>query len=241
MAVSATWATRYQNDLASIRAKAGDSHAILNRLRPLLTRYHGGAPLGFLAAMIRHESGGKMSSQGDDSLGEVGYFQVTSSFPGKVGVAADVRRTEEGNVFLGCLEYQILDARTAQYGAAPGTADSWKIARLGFAIGEGGTRTLLKRAGSTRYEDLIRVVDETGGIPLGSQEAGKVWYRVRAVELLWWEGQLVDPAFWYGEPRRIPAPSGITYRFPQDVAPYFNGGIARLAIGFGLAGAALFL
>jgi hypothetical protein len=172
-----------------------------------------------------------MTSRGDPTLGEVGLFQITSSFPPSVGVRADVRYDTEGNIFLGCLEYQIEAASMAAW--APrmigvGSRDSWLLARLAFSIGGPGTRTLIERAtgmnplyAGSVYSAVKRHVNSGGAIPLGRQSPEKVQKRVNDAAILWEIGGKVAPIF-VGPPEKIPAPQGVTYTLPAAVARYFT-------------------
>lgn len=200
-------------------------------------------PAGFLAAIASFESGGKMSSVGDASLGEIGIFQITASFPPKVGLPADSRRNEETNVFLGCLEYQIMAVK--MFFAAPairlGSVDNWKLARLAFAVGEGGTRKLLQQSGAHSYADLLDYLDRTGGVSLGQQSAGKVWFRAHVINVLWEIGQKVRPSFGAGAPVKIPNPPAGAYTLPSDVAAYLPSPLRGPLIGLGIGVAAILL
>jgi len=200
-------------------------------------------PAGFLAAIASFESGGKMSSTGDSTLGEVGIFQITRSFPPKVGLPAESRRNEETNVFLGCLEYQIMAVK--MFLSAPaislGTVDSWKLARLAFAIGEGGTRKLLKQSGARSYSDLLSYLNRVGGVPLGRQSAGLVWFRAHVIDVLWEVGQKAHSAIFVGAPVKIPNPPAGAYTLPSDVAAYFPPSWRGPVIGLGIGLAAILL
>lgn len=198
--------------------------------------------MGFLAAIAQWESGGKMSSSGDPSLGEVGYFQITGTFPPKVGIPAEKRREPEVNVFLGCLEYQIEAVRMKLHNplVSLGTADSWKLARLAFAVGSAGTKQLITNAMPRMHGQVFSAVrdyvNRTGGISLGSQSAGKVWYRVHAIDLQWLIGKQVFPYLDIGAPVKIPAPPETPYTLPNDVAPFMPSPLRGplLAAGLGI-------
>jgi hypothetical protein len=198
---------------------------------------------GFLAAIANFESGGKMSSTGDAVLGEVGIFQITHSFPPKVGLPPDSRRNEETNVFLGCLEYQMMAVK--MFFAAPhislGSIDNWKLARLAFSVGEGGTRTLLNKSGARNWNQLLGYVDRVGGVPLGRQSASKVWFRVHVIDVLWDIGQKVKPSFWIGAPVKIPNPPAGAYTLPKDIAAYMPPAWRGPVIGLGIGAAAILL
>jgi hypothetical protein len=221
---------------------AGES-AIYERFKPWLLRYRGGAPAGFLAAIIAHESGGNPGASGDPSLGEFGLFQLEAGFPPKVGLPADARLDPETNVFLGALEYNLRAVEMMPY-APLGSSDSWRLARLGFAIGSGGTKRVIDAAtgGSPqsyrgRLFDRIRSwANQTGAIAVSSgQPASKVLARINAVQDQWDVGQRISPS--YGPPERIPAPKGLTYRIPASVAPYLSSPLAGKLLALGALGA----
>jgi hypothetical protein len=200
-------------------------------------------PAGFLAAIASFESGGKMSSTGDAALGEVGIFQITRSFPPKVGLPAESRRDTETNVFLGCLEYQIMAVKMflTTPAISLGTIDNWKLARLAFAIGEGGTRKLLNLSGVRSYRALLDYLDRVGGVPLGRQSAGKVWFRAHVIDVLWDVGQKAHTDISIGAPVKIPNPPAGPYTLPRDVAAYFPPSWRGPVVGLGIGLAAIFL
>lgn len=237
--VSSEFKSKLNRQIRDIPKSATSARKVLDRLRPLLNKYHGGMPVGFLAAIASFESGGKMSSRGDSSLGEVGIFQITSSFPGKVGLPAASRFEEEVNVFLGCLEYQMMAVEMwkANPRISRGTVDNWKLARLAFAIGAGGTRTLLARSGANSYGELTDYVNRTGGTSLGKQSASKVWFRVNIINVLWDIGKLVQAPLFVGMPQQVPAPPGRSYKLPSSVSPYLPNPLqgALIALTMGLA------
>lgn len=218
------------------------AQAIYERFRPLLHRYKGGAPAGFLAAIIQHESSGDPNAIGDATLGERGLFQIEASFPAKVGLPADLRLTAEGNIFLGCLEYQLRAVEMRPY-APLGSSDSWRLARLAFAVGSGGTKRLIDAATSGnpyRYRgqlfDRVRTwANQTGAMALSSgQPAEKVVARINAVQDQWNLGQSISGS--YGMPERIPAPKGLSYRIPASAAPYLSHPLTGTLILAGLFG-----
>lgn len=236
-------ASKFQNKLnqqiSDIPQNTARARAVYDRLAPLLNRYRGGMPAGFLAAIASFESGGKMSSTGDPSLGEVGIFQITSSFPPKVGLPAGSRHDEETNVFLGCLEYQIMAIKMffAQPAIRLGSESNWKLARLAFSVGESGTRKLLEQSGATSWPGLLRYLDRAGGVSLGQQSAGKVWFRAHVIDVLWDIGMRVVPSF-AGAPVKIPNPPAGAYTVPGDIAAYlpspWRGPLIGLALSVGL-------
>jgi hypothetical protein len=225
-------ATDYRAKLAADRAPAAmasrvaRAKKIYGEIGPWLRQYHGGFPVGYAAAAIQWESNGQMSAVGDASLGEIGFFQITSTFPSQVGIPAEARYKPEMNVFLGLLEYQLEAIRMhlAEPKLRLGSVDAWKMARFAFAIGSYGARTVMKDAAprnSDVWDAVVRHVDRTGGRAFGSQSAEKVWYRVHTTDLVWDIGQRAVPSR-SGLPRLPPQPPGYTYRVPASLAPYFH-------------------
>lgn len=241
--VPSEYRSKLNKQLENIHQNARRARLVHGNLAPLLRKYHGGMPTGFLAAIASFESGGKMSSKGDSSLGEVGIFQITRSFPSKVGISPELRYKEEWNVFLGCLEYQMMAVEMwlANKRIPMGTVDNWKLARLAFSIGAGGTRKLLNLSKATSFAGLAAYVDDVGGVPLGRQSAGKVWFRVHVIDALWRVGNLVSPAFWVGAPVKIPNPPSGTYTLPKSIAPYLPSPLQGPLIALAIGGAAILL
>lgn len=222
------------------------TRGLLGTLGPLLDRYRGGMPLGFLAAIAQFESGGKMTA-GDPNLGEYGIFQVAATTPPSFGYPAALRTDTEGNIFLGALEYNIEAAKQALNDprVSLGSEDSWKLARLGFAIGSGGTQKLLQASrglGGSAWAAVKAYVDQTGGIPLGSQSADKVRDRVHAVDVTWAVGQQAaggsaglpsippPPA---GQPApRVPAPILAKIASAHTAQLFVLAGVAAVAAWF---------
>lgn len=241
--VPSEFKNKLRNQIASIPSNTERARGVYNRLYTGINKYRGGVPAGFLAAIASFESGGKMTSTGDAQLGEVGIFQITRSFPPKVGLPAESRRDEETNIFLGCLEYQIMAVR--MFLAAPkislGTSDNWKLARLAFSVGEAGTRKLLSQSRARSWRELKNYVDRVGGVPLGRQTAGKVWFRVHVIDVLWDIGQRVRPSFYIGAPVKIPNPPAGPYTLPSDVARYMPSPWLGPIIGLGIGATLLFL
>ncbi len=230
-----------------VAARIKRGKAIYNELGRWIETYRGGMPAGFAAAAIQWESNGQMGATGDVGLGEAGYFQITSSFPPSVGVPAAARLQPEANVFLGLLEYQIesVKMKLAEPAVELGSVDAWKLARLAFAIGSGGCKTLLKESGPhTRgrvYEKLRAYIDQIGGRAFGSQSAGLVWYRVHTVDLVWDMGQAITPGAG-GPPTTVPSPPGLSYTLPLTVRPFFRAPTSPLvAVAAVLALGAIYL
>lgn len=226
--------TDYRAELAvkaaSVPSRIAQAKTLWKTWGPWIQKYRGGFPAGYAIAAMQWESGGNMNAAGDASLGEVGVFQVTASFPPTIGMPAASRYDAETNVFLGLTDYQVEAARFASQipELELGTPDSWKLARLGFAVGHAGTLALVAQAralGLVRkgyvYGAVKDGVDRAGGIALGSQSADKVWYRVHTTELVWIIGQGVVAGA--GDvPRLPPAPPGQTYQIPLSLLPYFH-------------------
>jgi hypothetical protein len=184
---------------------------------------------------------------GRDHPARVGLFQIEASFPGKVGLPAEARLVPENNVFLGSLEYQLRAVEMLPY-ADLGTSDSWRLARLGFAIGSGGTRRVIDaatggnpRAFRGRLFDQIRSwANKTGAIAVSSgQPAEKVLKRINAVQAQWELGQRIDGA--YGGPERIPAPVGLRYVVPAASARYLSTPRTGILLALGAIGLVAFL
>lgn len=205
--------------------------ALYVRFKPWLDRYHGGLPAGVLAAIMLMESGGKMDAPGDVSLGEVGLYQITASFPERVGIAPAKRYDAETNVFLGGLEYQIGAAEAAKRWpnlVLLGSEDNWKLSRLAFAVGTSGARRLVEAAIAKGYVQrgavfagVRMLVDSGGSIALSSgQPADKVRYRVHAIDHNFKVGQLIVPGL-YRSPVRLAAPANVgSYHYPTDLLPF---------------------
>lgn len=204
-----------------------ETKAILASIGPLLERYHGGMPVGFMAAIAQVESGGRMVA-GDASLGEYGIFQVAANTPPSFGYPADLRTSVEGNVFLAALEYAVHAVVLSAYDPRIklGSEDSWKVARLGFAIGMGGTRKLLDASRGipgTAWQAIVTYVDTTPGMSLGSQSPAKVRDRVHLVDTVWAVGQAARPGA-PGIPVIPPPPQGLP---PPSVKPDILSRIAK--------------
>lgn len=223
-------------------ASVGEVRAIYEKFRPWLRRYRGGLPAGMIAAIIQHESGGNPNATGDASLGEAGLMQIEASFPAKVGLPASSRFDPETNVFLGSLEYQLRTVEFLPY-ATPGTSDSWRLARLGFAIGSAGTRKVIDAATGGKPSlyrgqvfDRVRAwANATGAMAVSSgQDADKVKKRINAVQDQWDVGQRIDG--FYGAPEKIPAPSGLRYTIPSSAARYLVSPVAGKLLALGAVG-----
>lgn len=224
------------------------ARSVYSQLGEWIDRYHGGMPVGFLAAAVAHESGGNFAAPGDPTLGEVGFLQVASYVPPLFGYDPSARMDPESNIAIGSLEYAL--EAVLWHLAFPdavilGTDDSWKLARLAFAVGRSGSHQLAQGAmvaggldSGDVYHDIARWVQKTGGMPLGSQTAGKVAQRVLDIDRQWAIGQAVS-AGTSGPPMRIPDPPAGPYTLPPEVAPYFTEPISGTVLI--VLGAAAFL
>jgi hypothetical protein len=236
---------------AAFNAEVTRARSLLAKFRAWIDKYRGGMPAGWMAAMMGHESGGNFVA-GDATLGEVGYYQIAAYVPPLFGYPASARLDPETNVALASLEYGMEAALWAT--AYPqqvrlGSSDSWKLARLSFAVGRAGSRTLATMAQAANgghltpgnvYGDIARWAAASGGVPLGSQSADKVRQRVLGIDRLWAIGQAAQPGL-SGPPQVIPPPPAGPYTLPASVAPYFvrplpasmwifGGGLALLVI-----------
>lgn len=214
---------------ANFDADVARAQAIYDQLGPWIDRYHGGVPSGFIASAILHESGGNFNAPGDVSLGEVGYLQVAAYVPPLFGYPEEARLDPESNIAIGVLEYELEAVlwSLSYPQVSLGTADSWKLARLAFAVGRAGSHQLADLASGNGgltdgdvYGDIVRYVMATGGVPLGSQSASKVQQRVVDIDRQWAIGQAVAGGI-PGPPMIIPDPPAGPYTLPDEVAPYF--------------------
>lgn len=227
---------------------------IYQQLGPWIDRYHGGLPQGWVASIILHESGGNFAAPGDPSLGEVGFMQVASYVPPLFGYDATAAQDPESNIAIGVLEYEL--EAVYWYLSFPdsvvlGTDDSWKLARLSFAVGRAGSRQLAQMAqqslgGLTTgdvYHDIARWAAASGGVQLGSQSAAKVASRVADIERQWAIGKEINGGL-SGPPLLIPDPPAGPYTVPAGAAAYFAepiSGTILLLIGGLVAGYLIFL
>lgn len=205
----------------------------------LLNRYHGGMPVGFVAATIQRESDGRMDAKGDVGLGEAGWFQVSAHAEDNYGLPRGYRLTKLGNTFTALLQYNVraaqLNVRYPSY-APNGSRDQWLLSRLTFAIGQPGTYRLLDLAkippGDHFYERFIawaQAALANGTLPkLGSQSPSKVAFRVAAILDMWKTGQLTGLDMTPGMPVIPPFPPGLkSISIPKEVRdrmPQATGG-----------------
>jgi hypothetical protein len=217
---------------AAFDSDVARAQSIYSQLGVWIDKYHGGLPSGWVASIILHESGGNFGAPGDPTLGEVGYMQVAAYVPPLFGYDADARSDPESNIAIGCLEYEL--ESVYWYLSFPdsvvlGTDDSWKLARLAFAVGRSGSHQLAQQAqaalgGLTTgdvYHDIVKWTASSGGVPLGTQSAAKVAARVVDIDRQWAIGQAVSAGL-SGPPMLIPDPPAGPYTIPDDAAPYFE-------------------
>ncbi len=232
----------YDARMALEAASVASARALLVKYGTWLRKYHGGMPVGFLAAIMDHESGGRFGTPGDASLGEVGFFQVAAYVPPLFGMPASARTDPETNIAIAVLEYSLeaalMKIKYPTY-VELGTADSWMLARLAFAIGRGGAQSLANAAiakglaSSGKLYPAIQQYVATHGAPsLGSQSPSKVAQRVASIPVQWMIGQALA-ADAPGPPQKIPQPPAAHYAIPSGVAHYFSSPfpIAITAIG----------
>lgn len=205
--------------------------ALLDQFGDWINKYRGGLPAGWMASIMLHESGGNFGAPGDPTLGEVGFYQIAAYVPPLFGYDASARTDPETNVALAVLEYEyeaILWMLTFPE-AILGTDDSWKLARLAFAVGRAGSHQLAQLAqqalgGLTTgdvYHDIVKWTSSSGGVPLGSQSAAKVKQRVLDIDRQWAVGQAVSAGL-SGPPTLIPEPPAGPYTIPADAVDYFT-------------------
>lgn len=238
--------TNYQAELQKYASSsyqdqvARSARALLEKYGPWIDKYRGGVPRGWAAAIMYWESNGNFAAPGDVQLGEVGFYQIAEYLPGKFGMPADSRRDPETNVFLGMMEYQFDAARwKAQFPqyVKLGTDDSYKLARMSFAIGYPGATSLAKKAiaaggviPGALYEGIANYVARTGGESLGSQSAEKVWFRVLSIRYQWEIGRKVAWSM-SGPPTLVPHPPKYTYAIPMPYRVLFSSPISMIFVG----------
>lgn len=239
-------ATDYATELAArsspayIASAAQRSQTLLEQYRPWIDKYRGGMPAGWAAAIMRWESDGNFNAPGDQTLGEVGFYQVAAYVPPMFGMPAEARLDPETNVFLGLMEYQYEVTRWKA--AFPdqvklASEDAWKLARLSFSVGPGGAMGLGKLAAPEAspghlYDAIAAYVQRTGGVPLGGQSAAQVWFRTLSIGPQWEAGRQAG-SFWAtsGPPTMVPAPPGRTYTIPAPYNTLFAEPTSWFAVG----------
>lgn len=237
------WEANLASKIKQIPSYTKTALAVLNKYGPYLRKYHGGMPIGFIAATIAMESGGNPNAVGDASLGEYGLLQVAKNTELDFQVPNGTRKTAEGNIFLGSLEYQAEHQRLALKFpdlVVLGSEDTWKLARLVFSVGRGGTYGLIKAAKPTEkgnvFSAIVKWANDTGAMPLGRSPAGKIKMRINNIDkVVWVVGQAVASWQTSGAPEKIPAPHGIKYLVPKDIRPYLKEHLIGPLIAWGAA------
>lgn len=227
-------------------ARAG---ALLDQFGPWFDKYKGGMTAAWLASIMLHESGGNFNAPGDASLGELGYYQIAAYVPPLFGYDASARADPESNVAIAVLEYSLEAAlwklRYPDY-VVLGSKDSWKLARLTFAVGRAGSYALADQAiahGYTTagdlYHSIVADVLANGAPVLGSQSSAKVIARVVDIDRQWAISEALGGGM-VGPPTMIPDPPAGPYAIPANVVAYFSTPIPVIVwlIGAGAVGLA---
>jgi len=205
--------------VASIPQRAERTRTLIAQWSTYLDRYRGGLPRGVFAAVMQMESDGSPGSKGDDSLGEVGLFQITESFPRSLGLDPQLRHRNEWNFYFAGTEYNQAAWRWHRRHPdeiARGSREAWLLARLSFAIGDGGARSHVQRALAAEpqlalregaYAALLTFIRKGGARRAGSQSAAKVAYRIAvAVPTNFEIGEMAEAGD-YGAPARLSPPT----------------------------------
>lgn len=192
-------------------------------------RYRGGFPRGFAGVVIVHESGGLFSAPGDPTLGEVGFFQVAAYVPVMFGLPVEAIQDPETNVAVGLAEYQYESVLWNQFSgglSSLGSADSYRLARLTFAIGRGGARALAMAAGMRTpddiYGDIARHVSANGAPAMGGVSGAKVAQRTLDIANQWNSAELVQGGNTPGPPLFPPDPPAGPIVIPADAIGAFS-------------------
>jgi len=206
--------------IASIPKRVARTRELIGQWPTFLDRYRGGLPRGVFAAVMQMESDGHRVAKGDSRLGEVGLFQITEEFPRSLGLDPRLRYDTEWNFYFAGTEYNHAAARWARRYRSlieNGSRDAWLLARVSFAIGDGGARGHVERALQAHrdvaqrdgvYAALSTFVREGGARKAGSQSAAKVAYRIAVVCPVNFEiGEKAEPGP-YGLPVKLSPPSG---------------------------------
>lgn len=193
----------------------------------LVDRYRGGADRAWLAAIVATESGGRMV-EGDAQLGEYGFFQVAEYIEDEFGVPSGTRKSVEGNIFLGALEYNVEAARLANkypHLIRVGTWDQWIMAKMVFSLGRAGTDAVMANANGWRplmpgnvYAGVRAWANSTGAMPVGRSAADKVAYRIAFMhDVTYAAAKLAGASSWASAPALPPSMPGTAYRVPRGV------------------------
>lgn len=238
-----------KNSPAEMNSDARRVSQLLDTYGGWIEKYRGGMPAAWMATIMLWESNGKADLVGDPGLGEFGLYQIASYVPPLFGLPANARLDPESNVAIASLEYaleQVLWFLRYPSLVDLGSADAWKLARLSFAVGRSGAYQLADLARPTEsghvFDAIKAYVGSSGGVPLGSQSADKVWFRVMSIDTQWALAELANGGVLSpGPPQQIPnpLPTG-TYSLPAEALPHFAKPVAAVVI-VALAGvAALF-
>lgn len=223
---------------------------LLSKYGPWIDRYRGGLPRTWMAMMMLWESNGKADLVGDSSLGEYGLYQIASYVPPLFGLPASARLDPESNVAIAALELSMEAIKWfLRYPdlVVLGSPDSWKLARLSFAVGRGGSYQLAALAKPTQRGEVFTAIRNyvaaNGGVPLGSQTANKVWFRVMNIELQWQiAAKAAGGSMSSGPPQLPPHPPAGAYSVAADIAGHFTKPIPTLLIAAaGAVGALVYL
>lgn len=210
--------------IASIPRRIGRVKAVYAQYSPLFEKFRGGLPIAFFATIAQWESDGRMDAPGSAALGEVGVFQISEHTEEEYSTRAGIRTTLSGNFWLAGLDYNA-EARRLQlkypHLFVNNNADLWMTARLVFAIGRGGTSKVLDTSKPTPgnvFNQLVAWAKKSGGIPLGSQSAAKVAYRIQAIPVQWEIAQKCGLPSSPGIPSLVMPPDvSIPFRLPKDL------------------------
>lgn len=215
---------------AQTAARVQRVQQLLDQYGNWIDKYRGGVPRSFAATIMMWESNGDFNAPGDPSLGEIGFYQVASYVPQMFGYSTDATADPESNVCIGLLEYQYEAVGWNLFtgGKVPlGSADSYKLARMTFAIGRAGAQSLAASAQAAGisdsdgvYAQIAKLVTSSGAPSLGGVSAQKVAQRVLDIDTQW---QIADLASdnTPGLPTLVPDPPAGPYTIPADAAPYF--------------------
>lgn len=220
---------------ADVPKLAKASAAIYRQWKPLIDRYHAGAPAAAIAVRMKVESGGKMDlTPGGGSLQEIGLLSVTRNQEVRFGVPDGTRKTPEGNVFLFSARVNVDTQlfRLRYPGLFPSVADQHIAGQLVAGIGVGAASYLFDRvqprAGITyrHFERWVADEAKAGKLPQvgpwGSQSLETIVYRVAAFRRMDDAARLM--ARDYGVPYRPaepyvpPLPPGLaSFKLPREI------------------------
>jgi hypothetical protein len=214
---SSRYAARAKRLLDSIPKRIERTRRLIARWPTYLDRYRGGLPRGVFAAIMQMESDGKTRATGDRRLGEYGLFQITEELPDSLGFDPALRYQTEWNFFFGGREYNDAALRwQTKYPklVRPGSKDAWLLARLAFAIGDGGAASHVRRALKALpevardhgvYAALLTFAEQGGARKAGSQSAELVAYRIALCPVNFEIGQQAEVGT-FGEPVKLSPP-----------------------------------